>query len=176
MTGVARAVPANARLTNITRLATNLLIDLIGLSEIQATLTRLGLDGVELKRGVEDIAAWEQNINNRVTADGLLGVLRLLQDPHYFSPDLRQEMLDILHAQEFKSGIPAGLPEEARVAHKTGEISTVAHDAGLVFLPGREPYVVAILTEWKPDVSGRKDAIADISRIVYENITDGEGA
>ena len=48
-----------------------------------------------------------------VTADGLLSVLRLLQDPHYFSPDLRQEMLDILHVQEFKSGIPAGLPDGA---------------------------------------------------------------
>ena len=64
-------------------------------------------------RGVEDITAWERDINNRVTADGLLSVLRLLQDPHHFSPDLRQEMLDILHAQEFKNGIPAGLPDGA---------------------------------------------------------------
>ena len=44
-------------------------------------------------------------------------------------------MLDVLHGQQFKSGIPAGLPRDARVAHKTGEISTVAHDAGLVYLP-----------------------------------------
>ena len=55
-------------------------------------------------------------------------------------------MLDILHAQEFRSGIPAGLPDDARVAHKTGEISTVAHDAGIVYLTDREPYVVVILT------------------------------
>ena len=43
--------------------------------------------------------------------------------------------------QEFNAMIPARLPPEAKVAHKTGEISTVCHDAGIVFLPGRQPYV-----------------------------------
>jgi beta-lactamase class A len=157
-------------------LATNLLIDLIGLAEIRATLERFGLHGIELRRGVEDMPAYEQEINNEVTAEGLLDAFRTLLDPHHFSPDLRQEMLDILHAQEFRSGIPAGLPLEARVAHKTGEISTVAHDAGIVFLPDREPYVVVILSEWKPEVSGRKDAIASVSRLLYEYVTDEEGA
>jgi len=155
-------------------LATNLLIEIVGLQQIQQTLDRLGLHGIELMRGVEDIGAWERNLNNRVTADGLLNALRLLEDQQHFSPELCAEMLEILHSQAFKSGIPAGLPEDARVAHKTGEISTVAHDAGIVFLPDREPYVVVILTEWKPEVSGRKDAIAQISRAVYEHITDGE--
>lgn len=157
-------------------LATNLLIDLIGLPEIRATLQRFGLQGIELRRGVEDIPAYDQEINNEVTAEGLLDAFRILLDPHHFSPDLRQEMLDILHAQEFRGGIPAGLPQEARVAHKTGEISTVAHDAGIVFLPEREPYVVVILSEWKPEVTGRKEAIAQISRLLYEYVTDGEGA
>ena len=156
-------------------LATNLLIDLIGLDEIRATLERFGLHGIRMRRGVEDMPAYEQEINNEVTADGLLELFRTLLDPHHFSPDLRQEMLDILHAQEFKSGIPAGLPLEARVAHKTGEISTVAHDAGIVFLPDREPYVVVILTEWKPETTGRRDAIAQVSRLVYDYVTDGEG-
>jgi beta-lactamase class A len=157
-------------------LATNLLIDLVGLDQIRGTLERFGLDGIELRRGVEDMPAYEQDINNEVTAEGLLEAFRTLLDPHHFSPDLRQEMLDILHAQEFRSGIPAGLPLEAKVAHKTGEISTVAHDAGIVFLPDREPYVVVILTEWKPEVSGRKDTIAAVSRLLYEYVTDEEGA
>ena len=157
-------------------LATNLLIDLVGLGAIQATLERFGLVGIEILRGVEDIPAYEADINNRVTADGLLDAFRTLLDPHHFSPDLRQEMIDILHGQEFSSGIPAGLPQEARVAHKTGEISTVAHDAGIVFLPDREPYVVVLLTEWQPDVSGRKETIANLSRLVYQNVTDGGDA
>lgn len=156
-------------------LATNLLIDLVGLAEIQRTLQRFGLSGIELRRGVEDIAAYDQEINNRVTADGLLDAFRVLIDPHHFSPDLRQEMLDILHGQEFRSGIPAGLPQEARVAHKTGEISTVAHDGGIVFLPDRDPHVVVILTEWSPEATGRKETVARLSRLIYEVVTDGEG-
>ena len=59
---------------------------------------------------------------------------------------------------------------------KTGEISTVAHDAGIVFLPNREPYVVVVLTEWQADASasGRKETIARISRAIYEHVTDGD--
>jgi beta-lactamase class A len=155
-------------------LATNLLIDLVGLEAIQRTLKELGLHGIELRRGVEDLPAWDKGINNRVTASGLLGALRVLAEDKKFSADARREMMDILHAQEFRSGIPAGLPEAARVAHKTGEISTVAHDAGVVYLPSRDPYVVAILTEWPPEGSGRKNTIAQISRAVFEYVTDGE--
>jgi beta-lactamase class A len=154
-------------------LATNLLIDLVGLTDIQRALERFGLLGVELRRGVEDIDAWERGINNRVTAAGLAHALRILHEDEHFSEELRREMLDILHAQEFRSGIPAGLPDEARVANKTGEISTVAHDAGIVYLPDREPYVVVILSEWRPERSGRREAIAQISRAVYEVLTDG---
>jgi beta-lactamase class A len=155
-------------------LATNLLIDIVGLEQIQATLRKLGLHGIELRRGVEDISAWEAGINNRVTAQGLHDALRVLAEERHFSADASREMMEILHAQEFRSGIPAGLPEAARVAHKTGEISTVAHDAGIVYLPERDPYVLVILTEWQPDVTGRHAAIARISRAVYEHMTDGE--
>jgi beta-lactamase class A len=81
-------------------------------------------------------------------------------------------MLQILHAQEFRSGIPAGLPDEARVANKTGEISTVAHDVGVVYLPRRKPYALVVLTEWDAQkTSGRSDTIASISRAVYQHLT-----
>jgi beta-lactamase class A len=159
-------------------LATNLLIEIVGLENIQGTIDRFRLQGIELRRGVEDMAAWERDINNRVTADGLLATLRVIQEEEHFPEDLRAEMLDILHAQAFRGGIPAGLPDTARVANKTGEISTVAHDAGIVSLPDREPYIIVILTEWAPDSPGaaaRKETIASISRIVYQDVTDGEG-
>ena len=90
--------------------------------------------------------------------------------------ELSAEMLDILHAQEFRNGIPARLPPAVRVAHKTGDISTVAHDAGVVYPPGRKPYVIAILTEWAPDATRRSAAIAAASRAVYELLAGGDGA
>lgn len=158
-------------------LATNLLIDIIGIERVQQTLQQLQLaHGIDFKRGVEDNAAWERDINNRVTAHGLLRALRMIAEEKAISKAASQHMLDILHGQEFRRGIPAGLPTEARVAHKTGEISTVAHDAGIVYLPDRDPYVLVILTEWDSGGSGRQEAIARISRAVFEHVTDGDNA
>jgi beta-lactamase class A len=155
-------------------LATNLLVDLVGVDAIQATMQRLHLHGIELRRGVEDEAAWAAGVNNRVTADGLCLALRLIEERRAISEEASDAMLDILHGQRFRSGIPAGLPDAARVANKTGEMSTVAHDAGIVYLEGRRPYVVVILTEWEPDVDGRRTTIARISRAVYDYVSEGE--
>lgn len=152
-------------------LATNLLVDLVGIEAARAALARLHVSGIDLQRGVEDELAWEQGLNNRVTAAGLCNALRLIEEGKAISPEASQAMLDILHQQRFRSGIPAGLPEDARVANKTGEISTIAHDAGIVYLDGRDAYVVVILTEWAPEVEGRQETIARISRAVYEYMT-----
>lgn len=157
-------------------LATNLLLDLAGVERTNQILRDLGVSGIELIRGVEDEKAFACGINNRVTARGLLQLFRIIQDRKISSNDTSQQMLDILYEQEFRSGIPAGIPddvkEKARFAHKTGEISTVSHDAGLIFLPDRKPYAVAILTEWPVEVtSGRNETIASISNAIYHHIT-----
>jgi beta-lactamase class A len=155
-------------------LATNLLLDLLGISFLQRVLEDYQLSGIDLRRGVEDELAFEHGINNRATADGLVQLLRLIAEERAFTPDLSRAMLNILHDQEFRSGIPAGLPAEARVAHKTGEISTIAHDAGIVYLPNRKPYVIAILTEWEPEQTGRSPTIAAASYMVYEHLMGGK--
>lgn len=159
-------------ITTSSNLATNLLLGVMGSEAVNATLRELNLsDGIEIRRGVEDELAFEKGINNRVTAEGLLRILVLLAQGKAFSPALSRRMMDILHGQEFNQGIPARLPKGARVAHKTGEISTVAHDAGVIYLPKRKPYVLVILTEWDPAVSGRSRTIAAISHAVYEFLT-----
>lgn len=158
---------AEHMITSSSNLATNLLLDLVGLDVLQSTLDGFGLEGVDLRRGVEDELAFEHGINNRVTASGLVGLLRLMGEERAFTPLLSRQMLDVLHGQHFKSGIPAGLPREARVAHKTGEISTIAHDAGLVYLPERKPYALAVLTEWDPATPGRSATIAAASYLAY---------
>lgn len=155
-------------------LATNLLLDLLGIEFLQRVLEESQLSGIDLRRGVEDERAFEHGINNRVTADGLVHLLRLIAEERAFTPELSRDMLDILHDQEFRSGIPAGLPANARVAHKTGEISTIAHDAGIVYLPKRKPYVVAVLTEWEPETTGRSPSIAAASYLVHEHLMGGK--
>lgn len=157
-------------------LATNLLLDLVGVERVQHVLRDLGIEGVDIRRGVEDERAFAQGINNEVTAHGLVGMMRLIAEERVFSPELSREILDVLHEQEFKNGIPARLPSDVRVAHKTGEISTVAHDAGVVYPRGRKPYVLAVLTEWEPDATGRTATIAIASRAVYEFLTEPRDA
>lgn len=159
-------------ITTSSNLATNLLLGVIGPESVNDALRELDLDdGLELRRGVEDELAFEHQINNRVTADGLLRVLVMLAEGKAFSPALSRRMMDILHGQEFNQGIPARLPKGARVAHKTGEISSMAHDAGVIYLPKRKPYALVILTEWDPATSGRSRTIAAISHSIYEFLT-----
>jgi beta-lactamase class A len=159
-------------------LATNILVESVGAEKIAQTLRELRLDrGVEFRRGVEDEQAHAAGINNRCTADGLAEVLRTIEERRAFSPESSEQMLAILHAQEYRSGIPARLPAGVKVAHKTGDISTVAHDAGIVYAPARRPYVVVVLTEWDArKTSRRRDTIARISRAVYQHLTGADDA
>jgi beta-lactamase class A len=156
-------------------LATNLLVDLIKVEQAQQMLARHGIRGVELTRGVEDDKAFEASFNNRVTANGLVALFRVIHERRGVLQESAREMLDILFQQEFRSGIPAGLPADvraaSRIANKTGEISVAAHDAGLVFLPDREPYVLAVLTE--PDAASerRMERVARVSNVVYDWLT-----
>lgn len=155
-------------------LATNLLLDVVGLDEARRALTRRGAAGIDLQRGVEDDRAFEAGCSNRVTADGLVALLRAIRDTDRFSPASVDAMTEILFDQRFSGGIGPGLPDAvravARVAHKTGDISTVSHDAGLVFLPGRPPYAIALLAESPGDAGERTAALIAASRAVYDAV------
>lgn len=162
---------AHHMIVTSSNLATNLLLDLVGVEAIQRTLDEFALDGIDLRRGVEDERAFDHDISNRVTARGLLGLLRLIAEGRAFTPELSERMQETLLAQEFRSGIPARLPKGVRVANKTGEISTIAHDAAIVFPPDRKPFVLVVLTEWAPETAKRMDTIARASRLVYDHVT-----
>jgi len=153
-------------------LATNLLLDYVGVPSVQALLQQVGASGISVVRGVEDDNAYQSGISNTTTARGLVHLFRALHAGDVVQGELRTAMLDILFDQRFRAGIPRGLPrdlrEEARIAHKTGEISTVAHDAGLIYLPKRKPYAVAVLTQWGPNGKGRSALIANLSRALYD--------
>jgi len=162
---------AEPMITRSSNLATNLLLEFLTPQFIADTLAEAKVEGVNVVRGVEDNVAFERGMNNTLTAHGLVQLLRLLRDDHFFPEAARRQMLDILFAQEFRSMIPAGLPDSAQVAHKTGEISTCTHDAGLVLLPGRRPYAVAILTEHAAGLEEPQKTVARVSRLIYEFIT-----
>jgi len=165
---------AHHMITTSSNLATNLLLDLVGVETVQGVLEHYKIEGIDFRRGVEDERAFAAGISNRVTASGLVALLKVIEEEKVFSPELSREMLDILHQQEFRNGIPGRLPREVRVAHKTGDISTIAHDAGIVYPRERKPYIVAILTEWAPDTTRRSATIATVSQEIYSALTSGE--
>ncbi len=160
---------AHAMICGSSNLAANLLLDFVGVEYARTVLREAQVDGVELRRGVEDHGAHERGINNEATADGLLSLLSALRGD-FLTTESKREVIRILLEQRFNSMIPAGLPAHATVAHKTGEISTACHDIGIVYLPEREPYVTAILTEFDPEREGRRETVAAISQAIYRSL------
>jgi beta-lactamase class A len=154
-------------ITRSSNFATNTLITLVGADAVNRTMRSLGAQRIQVLRGVEDGKAFEKGLNNTTTARDLGLILRAIEEGRAASAGATREMLGILQAQEFNEKIPAGLPPGTRVAHKTGEITAVSHDAAIVYPPGRKPYVLVVLTRGIPDGSKSSKLIADISALVY---------
>jgi beta-lactamase class A len=154
-------------ITRSSNLATNTLIALVGAENVTRTMRSLGARRMQVLRGVEDGKAFDKGLNNTTTARDLAIILRAIEEGNAASPAATKEMLGILLAQEFNEKIPAGLPPGTRVAHKTGEITAVSHDAAIVYPPGRKPYVLVVLTRGISDGKESGKLIADLSEIIF---------
>lgn len=155
-------------ITRSSNLATNLLIEKLGVEDIRETVHSLGADGTVVLRGVEDSKAFQQGLNNTTTARGLETLLTAIAEGTAVDEDSSRAMVGILERQTFNEGIPAGLPPGTRVAHKTGEISMIHHDAAIVYAP--RPFVLVILVR---GIASEKDSaalIADITRTLYDAV------
>lgn len=154
-------------ITRSSNFATNTLITLVGAEDVTRTMRSLGAMRIRVLRGVEDGKAFENGLNNTTTARDLAIILRAIEDGKAASPAATREMLSILLAQEFNERIPAGVPAGVRVAHKTGDITAIAHDAAIVYPPGSSPYVLVVLTRGIQDARKSDTLIADLSALVY---------
>ncbi len=165
--GVRLSRLARLMITRSSNLATNLILRRVGPTRVQATARRLGADSIAVLRGVEDGKAFQRGLNNTTTARDLAILLDAIASGAAASAASNDTIRQMLLAQEFNDGIPAGLPPGTPVAHKTGEITAIAHDAAIVYPPGRGPYILVVLTRGYAE---RKDAarlMADLSGIVY---------
>lgn len=151
-------------------LATNILIEFVGAPRVMRLMQSIGANDIKVLRGVEDDKAYRAGMNNTTTARDLMLVLKTVAERKAISPDASEAMLDILKAQEFNDGIPSGLPPGTRVAHKTGSITKVSHDAAIVFRDaGSKPYVLVILTRGIANGDEADRVIGQISRLIWES-------
>ena len=155
-------------ITESSNLATDILVERVKPESVMAFMRKLGARDIRVLRGVEDGKAFERGMNNTTTARDLSILFKALAEGRAVSPEDSREMTDVLAAQKFNEGIPAGLPAGTRVAHKTGSITKVEHDAGVVYPPNRKPYVLVVLVRGIADEKRAHKLIADISRAVYE--------
>jgi beta-lactamase class A len=154
-------------MTRSSNLATNLLIEICGAQAIQKTIESLGTHQMKVLRGVQDIPAFEAGLNNVTTARDLMVLLGAIALDTAASGASCERMRQILLSQEFNESIPAGLPKGTPVAHKTGTITAIHHDAAIVLPAGRDPYVLVVLTRGIPDQKRSASLIAKLSRAIW---------
>ena len=154
-------------------LATNILIEKVGAENVMQLMRELGAERIQVRRGVEDSKAYERGLNNTTTARDLMLLLRAMAEGRVVSKAASEEMIRVMAGQQFNEGIPAGVPPQAKVAHKTGSITRIYHDAAILYPPGRKPYVLVVLTRGLDDQKRAHQLAADISRLLYEFVASG---
>lgn len=149
-------------------LSTNILIELADAKKVNETMRSIGANDIQVLRGVEDMKAFEKGLNNTTTAYDLMIIYSALGEGSFVSEKACEEMIEILMQQKFQTKIPALLPDDVKVANKTGSITGVSHDSGIVFLPDGRKYVLVILSKNLSDMKAGNDAIAKASRYIYD--------
>jgi beta-lactamase class A len=151
-------------------LATNLLVDRLGAKSVSATMRSLGAPGLVVLRGVEDGPAHRAGLDNTVTAGDLAHILARVARGEAGSTGAAAGVEAVLAGQRFNEGIPAGLPPGSYVAHKTGSIDRLYHDAGIVRPTVGPPYVLAVLTTGLPEAEAGPALVAAIARVVDAHV------
>lgn len=158
-------------ITMSSNLATNILIEKVGAHNVTQTMRSYGADSIKVLRGVEDIKAYERGLSNRTTALDESLIYERLGRGKAVNEKASQEMIRILKKQHFNEMIPARLPDAVEVAHKTGWITGVHHDSGLVILPDGRKYVLVLLSKNAPNREKVISAFADISKLIYKFVS-----
>lgn len=156
---------AELMITVSSNFATNLLIEKLGVESVRATVHSLGADGMNVLRGVEDAKAFEKGLNNTTTAKALAILLTAIAEGKAVDADSSRQMIAILERQKSNDAIPAGLPSGIVVAHKTGDITKIHHDAAVVY--AKRPFVLVILVRGIADEKVAYALMADITRDLY---------
>jgi len=151
--------------------ATNLIIQKVGAENVTQSMRELGAKDIQVLRGVEDNKAFEKGLINTTTAHDLALIFEKIAKGETVSAEASQAMINILLDQKFNEIIPALLPPGVKVAHKTGSITHVHHDSGIVILPDGRKYVLVLLSKDWEDEKQTIQTMANISLLIYKYVT-----
>jgi beta-lactamase class A len=140
--------------------ATNILIDTLGMSTINATTQKQGYVHTSLQRKMMDGEAKSRGLDNYTTPRDILNLLIDIETGKILSASSRQRFIDILKRQQCNNKLPLLLPSEAVLAHKTGDLPQVEHDAGLMYIKD-VPIAIVVMT---------KDLVDNLTGVTFNNL------
>jgi len=148
-------------------LATNNIIELVGADNVMDTMHEMRAYDIRIRRGVEDMKAFEAGLNNTTTAYDLMLIFKQMALGKIVSKEVCDEMTNILLDQKTNNIIPAKLPQNVKIAHKTGEVEGSRHDSGIVLLPDGRKYILVILSKNLTDLNNGIEWMADLSLSIF---------
>jgi beta-lactamase class A len=158
-------------ITKSSNFGTNLLINYIDVKNVNNTMRDIGAENINVLRGVGDLKAFDKGLNNTTSAKDLLVIYEKLAMGSLINPSTSNEMVEILKNQVYKDIIPKYLPDNVKVAHKTGWISGVRHDSGIVFLENGKKYVLILLSKNLDDDIEGAEFLAKISLEIFNHLS-----
>lgn len=146
--------------------ATNVLIDHVGMANVEHMLASLGLKNTHLQRKMMDIEAARQGRENISTPREMMTLLEAIYRNKILDQELTAEFFKVLSTPK-DSSIPKLLPPEVKIANKPGELEAVRNDSGIVFVPNR-PFVICVMTTYLREERDGQQAISQIALAAYQ--------
>jgi beta-lactamase class A len=145
--------------------ATNVLIDRVGMDNVNNWLAQLGLERTRLRRHMLDVRAAQEGRENTSTPRELMTMLQALHAGRVFNKKTSEDFFKMLSTQK-SSYIPRLLPADLVIANKPGSLDAVRNDAGIVFVPGR-PFAIAVMTTFSGDDLAAEQCITRIAKVAW---------
>ncbi len=146
--------------------ATNLLIDRVGMDNVNRLLQSVGATSTKLQRVMMDLKSATEGKENIGTPKDLMRVLDKMYRGELVSKGASADMLFILRKPK-EGPLRAGLPETVELADKTGTVEGVKCNAGIVFLQD-SPYIICVMTKLLQKEEEGPRVITEISRLTYQ--------
>jgi beta-lactamase class A len=167
---------AREMIVRSSNLAANVLLTKVGVEPVRKLLAAIGAPSVEVRRLVEDVRAFEKGMSNETDARGMGALMEACVRSRLLSEKARSLAFDLLAAQTFNEQVPAGIPRQAGVvvAHKTGSITSVRHDAAILRFPdGRDVVLVLLAGGFEDGEEGRARVVSatrKMARAVWDAV------